>query len=186
MRGNGIRVLAAVAAGVWLTGCSSPTPTPSPSLFPPTRTPTPAPANAVDIQLTGADTAHLTSPTAVPCSPAVGNGSQSLLGVGLDAARDSSGAQIALNMTIVGFKSTGTYEAAAVWAADGATAVTLDPNPNEPVAEERFIAESGTVTVTKSQGAEFAGSIDATLVPEAPTTGTPPQVHVSGHWSCLD
>jgi hypothetical protein len=92
---------------------------------------------------------------------------------------------VALNLTIVGFKSKGTYEATAVWAADGATAVTLDPIANEPISEERFVAKSGTVTVSSVQGAEFGGSIDATLVPESPTT-PPAQVEVTGYWSCLE
>jgi hypothetical protein len=179
MRRHGIQVLAALGVIVWLTGCSSPAPAPAASVTPGT------PANVVDIQLTGADIAHLVSPIAVPCSGGVGNEGQPLLGVGLDAARTASGTAVALNLTIVGFKSKGTYDAAAVWAADGATAVTLDPNPSEPVSEERFIAKSGSVTVTSVQGAEFAGLIDATLVPESPTT-RPTQVEVSGHWSCLE
>jgi hypothetical protein len=182
MRHQNIRVLATIVVAVWLTGCGSPAPAPTASAT--LATPTPATPSAVDIHITGADVAQLVSAVPVPCSGGVGNDGQPLLGVALDAIRDASGAQTALNLTIVGYESTGTYDATAVWAADGATAVTLDPQPNEPIASERFVAESGSVTVTSAQATEVAGSIDANLIPETPTTGPAPQVEVSGTWSC--
>jgi hypothetical protein len=187
MRRQAVWALGTIGVVVWLTGCAkTPSPTPSPK-------PTAAPASAVNIQITGADTAHLVSAVAVPCSPATGNGSQRLLGVGLGAAHDPVRGEIELNLTIVGFKSTGTYNAAAVWAADGATSVTLDPDPTGQISAERFVAQSGTVTVTAVQGDEsggttspdFTGAIDAVLVPESPTTPAQ-QVTVSGTWSCTD
>jgi hypothetical protein len=185
MRHRGIAALGTLGVAVWLTGCGSPAPSQTPTSVAPTTTPTAVPASAVNILVTGADTAHLVSSVAVPCSGGVGNEGQNLLGVALDTAKDPMRGNVALNLTIVGFKSTGTYKAAAVWAADGATSVTLDPDPNGAISEERFVAQSGTVTVTSAQGMDFAGSIDATLIPESPTTPSA-QVQVNGTWSCQE
>ena len=88
-----------------------------------------------------------------------------------------------LGIDIVGYHSAGAYNASALWAADGATAVTIDSDPSRPVAAERFVATSGNVTVTSAGEASDTGTLSATLVPETPRS-TADVVHVSGHWSC--
>jgi hypothetical protein len=104
-----------------------------------------------------------------------------MLIVDLSGISGNGASDPALSMRIAGFGAATTYHANAVWAADGATDVLFDSDRSKSIAQERFVATAGSITVSAASSANVTGTVNAQLKPEA---GGSDLLNIAGSWAC--
>ena len=186
--GDGSHTAGPGPAGPTATPVSTPGPTPTVTPGPtPTVTPyatataAPLAGDGVALTLTGVVTEKVDSTTHVTCTMGVDLSGHALLTVALDTIPADAPPNPSLSIAIPRYRGAYRYPASAVWAADGATAVYFDSNPNVGIFQERYVAVAGAVTVTSATSTTIHGTVSATLHPESGAAGTET---VTGTWSC--